>query len=382
MRRALPLAVLAFLVAVGEASAATLTLRIDRPTAAYGSTVHFSGELSPVQAGTPIAVYVSGNTGWRLVATGSTQADGRYRLATIARTPSAYVAVAQVDPATQVPSGEAALRIRPRLVARVEGRRVVGERLRVSGRLLPAAAGRLRLTGGGRGRILTMPASGRFRAPVPSDRPGRLRFSLTLVPAPGYEGVRRSHAVLLRAPDLSLGSRGGAVRVLERRLFDLRYALRTVDGSYGHDTVEAVLAFQKVHGMARTGRVGSAFWRALARASVPRAYVPRGDHVEISKTRQVMFEVRGGEVVKAVHVSTGATGNTPVGRWRVYRLGPGWNALRMYYSLYFLRGFAIHGYPSVPTYPASHGCVRTPVWFAPGFYSRWGRVGTAVYVFP
>ena len=80
-------------------------------------------------------------------------------------------------------------------------------------------------------------------------------------------------------------------------------------------------------------------------------------------------------------MSTGATGNTPVGHWRVYAKSPGYNALGMYDSLYFLRGFAIHGYFSVPSYPASHGCVRTPIWFAREVYARWG-VGTSVYVFP
>jgi len=34
----------------------------------------------------------------------------------------------------------------------------------------------------------------------------------------------------------------------------------------------------------------------------------------------------------------------------------------------------------VPAYPASHGCVRTPMWVAPGFYNRWA-VGTTVYIF-
>jgi lipoprotein-anchoring transpeptidase ErfK/SrfK len=93
-----------------------------------------------------------------------------------------------------------------------------------------------------------------------------------------------------------------------------------------------------------------------------------------------MFEVRRGLVARVVHVSTGATGNTPVGRWRVYSKTPGLNSHGMYYSNYFLRGFAIHGYASVPAYQASHGCVRTPMWFAPGFYSRWG-LGTVIYVF-
>jgi peptidoglycan hydrolase-like protein with peptidoglycan-binding domain len=203
-----------------------------------------------------------------------------------------------------------------------------------------------------------------------------------LAPAAGYEPVRRSRAVRVRAPRLTLGSSGGAVRALEGRLRDLHYVLRGVDRSYGSDTYEAVLAFQKVHGMRRTGRVDGTLWRRLARAGVPRAYVPSGTHIEISKTKQVMFEVVNDKVVRAVHVSTGATGNTPVGRWRVYRLGPGYNGLGMYYSLYFLRGFAIHGYRSVPPYPASHGCIRTPIWFAPGFYRRWGRLGTPIYIFP
>ena len=89
---------------------------------------------------------------------------------------------------------------------------------------------------------------------------------------------------------------------------------------------------------------------------------------------------RAGKVVRVVHVSTGATGNTPVGTWHVYGKVPGLNSHGMYYSLFWLRGFAIHGYASVPPWPANHGCVRTPMWFAPGFYSRWS-VGATVRVF-
>ena len=109
-----------------------------------------------------------------------------------------------------------------------------------------------------------------------------------------------------------------------------------------------------------------------------RPYKAEGSHFA-GVTRQVLFEVRNGRVVRIVHVSTGATGNTPVGRWRIYRKTPGYNALGMYYSMYFLRGFAVHGYASVPPFPASHGCVRTPIWFAPGLYSRW-PVGALVIV--
>ena len=66
--------------------------------------------------------------------------------------------------------------------------------------------------------------------------------------------------------------------------------------------------------MRRTGRVGADLWRRLVRADVPRAFSPSGTHIEVSKTKQVMYEVVRGKVAKVIHVSTGATGNTPVGK--------------------------------------------------------------------
>ena len=78
-------------------------------------------------------------------------------------------------------------------------------------------------------------------------------------------------------------------------------------------------------------------------------------------------------------VSTGATGNTPVGTWRVYREVFGWDWI-LYHPMYFLRGFAIHGYPEVPMWPASHGCVRVPLWIAASLRERWGH-GSIVRVY-
>ena len=105
-----------------------------------------------------------------------------------------------------------------------------------------------------------------------------------------------------------------------------------------------------------------------------------GDHVEVDKTRQVLFEVNGGRVVRVIHVSTGATGNTPVGRFHVYSKVPGTLPTGMFDSSFFLRGFAIHGYPSVPSYPASHGCVRIPMWVAPTLFAA-NSYGETIYVY-
>jgi lipoprotein-anchoring transpeptidase ErfK/SrfK len=107
-------------------------------------------------------------------------------------------------------------------------------------------------------------------------------------------------------------------------------------------------------------------WRVLLRAGVPKAQVT-GDAIEVDKTRQVLFVVRHGEAELVIPVSTGATGNTPIGEFRVYRKVNGWDWV-LYYPSYFLRGFAVHGYVDVPTYPASHGCVRIPIWVSQRIY--------------
>ena len=41
----------------------------------------------------------------------------------------------------------------------------------------------------------------------------------------------------------------------------------------------------------------------------------------------------------------------------------------LYYPVYFMVGTAIHGSESVPAKPASHGCVRIPMFAAKQFYA-------------
>ena len=48
--------------------------------------------------------------------------------------------------------------------------------------------------------------------------------------------------------------------------------------------------------------------------------------------------------------------------------------------MYFVAGYAIHGNPSVPPYPASHGCVRVPMWIIPHLFVS-ERYGETVYVY-
>jgi lipoprotein-anchoring transpeptidase ErfK/SrfK len=94
--------------------------------------------------------------------------------------------------------------------------------------------------------------------------------------------------------------------------------------------------------------------------------------------------VRNGTVTGTLHVSTGATGNTPVGRWDVLWKAPSTHTWLgpaiLYRTMTFHGGFAIHGFSPVPAYPASHGCVREPIWAANWTYEQ-TPVGTAVDVY-
>ena len=59
---------------------------------------------------------------------------------------------------------------------------------------------------------------------------------------------------------------------------------------------------------------------------------------------------------------------------------PRFNAKGMYYSNFFIGGYAIHGYASVPNYAASHGCIRIPIPSAIAV-NRWIDLGDPIYVY-
>lgn len=341
-------------------------------SAGVGARVTVGGALSPAVAGGRVQIY----RGRTHVTSARVGASGRFRTSLLLRSPGPYHA--RYGAAR---SAERLIRVRPRLEASLAATAPVGGVLALSARLFPASAGSLRIDVRRHGRIVSRGSGrGTVRLRVPTGAAGTLRVTVVSTPARGFTSTKRTLATSVVLPSLSLGSRGASVLALERRLAELHYALRGVDSLYATDTLEAVTAFQKVNGLARTGRVDSTLWQRLAVASVPRARQGGPAHIEVDKTRQVLLEVEGGEVKRVVHVSTGATGNTPLGTWRVYRKVTGFDWV-LWYPMYFLRGFAIHGYPSVPTYPASHGCVRVPMWIAPQLFAGHGYGATiTIYV--
>jgi peptidoglycan hydrolase-like protein with peptidoglycan-binding domain len=348
-----------------------LTLAAPR-VGSYRQRVRFHGRLVPAVKGAHVALY----RGSQRIATAKTGKGGRYTVRGRVAAPGTQYTVGYGGAV----SNPVTLAVRPGLVTAFAGSGRVGRPLSLIARVRPAGAGTLTVRVWRNGHLLaTRRGAAKLRIRLGTRRSATYRIRAAVAPAQGYVANARLLVRTVFVPDLRIGSRGPSVYGLEQRLHELHFALGTVGGYYGFDTSDAVVAFQKLHGLPRTGSVDGRFWREVGLAHVP---VPRygGTHVEVSKERQVLFIVRDGQVTLVVPVSTGATGNTPVGLWHVYSKVPGFNAKEMYYSSFFIGGFAIHGYHSVPAYPASHGCVRIPLWIAPRVYSLIDY-GEAVYVY-
>jgi lipoprotein-anchoring transpeptidase ErfK/SrfK len=174
---------------------------------------------------------------------------------------------------------------------------------------------------------------------------------------------------------LRIGSKGTAVVSLQKRLAALGYWVGAIDGVYGPDTAHAVTALQKVAGLARDGVVGPRTSAALAKGVRPKARTTRGDVIEIDLAHQVLLVVHTGHVRLIFDTSTGSGAYyysqgsthhavTPKGVYHVFRAVNGWDSGplgKLYRPRYFNGGIAVHGYPTVPSQPASHGCVRVTI---------------------
>lgn len=203
----------------------------------------------------------------------------------------------------------------------------------------------------------------------------RVTFSVAVVAHDGSRVGRADYGFHYERPlrSLALGDTGDAVLDLQNRLAELGYWVGPVDGRYGQLTQQAVYAFQKAAGLERSGVADPPTRDVLSGADRPQPRSTSGYVFEIDKARQLLILAVDGRAVWVWNTSTGTEepytydgeeylADTPPGAWEVYRQIDGIRegALgRLYRPKYFhTDGIAVHGYPNVPPYPASHGCVR------------------------
>jgi peptidoglycan hydrolase-like protein with peptidoglycan-binding domain len=194
---------------------------------------------------------------------------------------------------------------------------------------------------------------------------------------------------------LRSGSEGRAVAALQRRLAELGYQVHEADGQFGPETHHAVVAFQKVNRIGRDGVVGPVTRKALERPRVPRPRSRKaGFHVEADLTLQVVYLVRDGKIREILDASSGSGQNytvrgdvrvavTPLGDFRIQRKIDAWRKSDLgllYRPAYFIGGYALHGAPSVPAFPASHGCIRITTTAMDRLFDRL-PVGTPMLVY-
>ena len=185
------------------------------------------------------------------------------------------------------------------------------------------------------------------------------------------------------------------VKEAEARLAEMGYGTGRVDGVIDGVTRNALIAFQKWEGRKVTGRLSREDFDAIMSATAPQAKDPGYKHVEVDLDRQVLLVTDGdGAVKRVLPVSTGSNKHyrekrmsglayTPRGRFRIYAKMSGWRKSPLgllYYPNYFSDGLAIHGNPSVPQTPQSHGCIRVPM-SAAIQVSRQLPVGTIVLIY-
>jgi peptidoglycan hydrolase-like protein with peptidoglycan-binding domain len=199
---------------------------------------------------------------------------------------------------------------------------------------------------------------------------------------------------------LQSGSKGKRTLALQQALKDQHYDPGEPDGRFGLKTTQSVWAFQALHGLPKDGVVGPELEAQILSRPAQGMLRPNlgPTHTEIDLTRQVLIVWRDGAPTLITHVSSGSQvpyceetdqgrncGNavTPLGVYTFYRQVQGIRDAplgKLYDPVYFTGGFAVHGSPSVPNHPASHGCVRIPMAIS-NYFQSLVNLGETVEVF-
>ena len=291
----------------------TLTLKAPKATA-YLHRIEFVGRLSPPAKNARVRL-LKGN---QLVTYGRVRPDGTFRIPVELGSPGPF-RVAWLS----ATSDEVSVRIRPRLDTRLVGARVAGAPLRLEAAVMPAASGPIRVRVIRSGAIgLDRRFSGNASVGLATRQAGALRIQVTTEPPSGYDALRRELTATLRAPNLALGETSPTVSDLAHRLAALHYAVPSFGSTFDEDFQQSVYAFQKVQALERTGVVDAILWARLGAPRIPQPrYRQPADHIEVDKTHQVLYLVRGGEIALISPVSTAGIAGyyTPEGRFAVYR---------------------------------------------------------------
>ena len=225
--------------------------------------------------------------------------------------------------------------------------------------------------------------TGSFRASVLLREGGKYAVSAKHKPTAALGGdstVRKSWKVSY--PALHQGQCGDVVVGFKKAMRRMGYIANS-GRCFGAKTARGVLAYRKVNDMARSYRAGAGLVKRVfsGKGEYHVQHPAAGEHVEAPLSKQVLVFAKDDKPFAVYPVSTGKSSTpTVTGHYTFIRQEPGYNSHGMYYSFYFYGGYAVHGYESVPDYPASHGCIRTFIADQPEIYERI-NFGESIFVF-
>ncbi len=361
--------------------ATTVSCALSPATVVFGDAVTVSGVITPAVPGQDVAVELAGVR----AATAVTDASGAYSATITPRRGGDVVARLLVD-GTQ--SAAQRLTVKPKVTV-THGTAIPFLSLKYAVKVEPSTyGGTISAVVVHRGaRVATVKAAvrgGRAVLQVPLRGVDKFVVTLSLPAADGLAGRSLESTVRAKGERVASGSSGARVRGLLTALSRLHIRVPYIGSTFNSQCADAVMAFQKAYRLPRTYVFDGDDWRKLdgAEPVKPRFFGP-STHIEVDKGRQILMVVKHGAVYGLIAVSTGATGNTPEGSFRIQQKHPyttsGYGGI-LFRTMGFVGNFAIHGYAPVPPYPASHGCIREPMWVADWTYGQ-SWVGERLYVY-
>jgi len=365
-----------------EPAPPVLTSVLSRAALVFGDTVTVTGALTPATEGQEVLVTIGTTEAGRVL----TDAGGAFTLTFTPRRSGDVVASLSADPT--VVSVPQALAVKPK-VSVSHGALIPYLSSRFVVKVAPSAyAGVVTVKVTHRGAVV-----GRYRARARDGRAvlqfplrGVEGFTLTFALAADGGLAARSYQTKVRVKTrtLAAGSSSAYVKGMLTGLQRLAIRIPGMGSRFTTQVKDSVMAFQKAYRLPRTYVFTTACWRKMDGAKTIRPrYSSLATHLEVDKTRQILMVVKKGKVFGLIAVSTGATGNTPEGSFRIQQKHPfttsGYGGI-LVRTMGFVGNFAIHGYSPVPPYPASHGCVREPIWVCYWVYDQ-SSVGEALFIY-
>jgi L,D-transpeptidase catalytic domain len=224
--------------------------------------------------------------------------------------------------------------------------------------------------------------TGRFTATIKPKAAGVLRVQVTHKRTAELKGFSKVIGITSMSPNANYGATGLFVDLVQQKLAALHIYIPQT-GVWDSGTQWAINAYHRLLNRGYSTVLDPATLNDLlaGKGSFPVRYPKQGRHVEGNLGKQLAALIDGSKVYWIFPISSGKPSTpTILGSFQIYNRVPGYLPDGMYFSDFFIRGYALHGYDPSPDYPASHGCMRLPIQDAIAAFN-WLQIGDWVDVY-